>query len=53
MLDHAKNFACVDAHFDEHVAKLQGLVRQPSISPEQRGIRECAALVRLVPNMEP
>lgn len=36
----------IDEHFDEHVAKVQELIRQPSISSENRGIRECAQLIR-------
>ncbi len=36
----------IDQHFDEHVAKVQELIRQPSISPEGKGVRECAQLIR-------
>ena len=36
----------IDERFDEHVAKVQELIRQPSISSENRGIRECAQLIR-------
>ena len=36
----------IDAHADEFVADLQTLVRQPSISAQNIGLRECAALVR-------
>ena len=36
----------IDAHADEFVADLQTLVRQPSISAQDIGLRECAALVR-------
>ncbi len=36
----------IDQHFDEHVANVQELIRQPSISSEGRGIRECAQLIR-------
>ncbi len=36
----------IDAHADECVRDLQRLVRQPSISAQGVGLRECAALVR-------
>lgn len=36
----------IDAHADEFVADLQTLVRQPSISAQNIGLRECATLVR-------
>ncbi len=39
-------FKHIDQHVAEHTARLQELVRQPSISQEGRGIRECAQLVR-------
>src|SRR6185312_4197222 len=39
-------FRHIDAHFDEHVEKIREFVRQPSISAENRGIRECAELLR-------
>lgn len=35
----------IDAHADEAVADLQELVRQPSISAQNVGLRECAELV--------
>jgi acetylornithine deacetylase/succinyl-diaminopimelate desuccinylase-like protein len=41
--------AHIDAHLDEHVANIQRLVRQPSVSLEKTGLRECAEL--LVANM--
>ena len=31
---------------DQHIAKLQELLRQPSISSENVGIKECAELLR-------
>ncbi len=46
MLKRAKIFHYIDQHYDEHLSKLQELVRQPSISAENRGVRECAELVR-------
>ncbi|MDI6806113.1 MAG: peptidase M20, partial [Candidatus Bathyarchaeia archaeon] len=39
-------FKYVESHFDEHLGRLQELVRQPSISAENRGVRECAELVK-------
>jgi acetylornithine deacetylase/succinyl-diaminopimelate desuccinylase-like protein len=35
----------IDAHIDEYVRDLQTLVRQPSISAQNIGLRECAELV--------
>ena len=39
-------FSHMDAHFDQHVARIREFIRQPSISAEDYGIRECAALLR-------
>ena len=36
----------IDAHLDEHIRKIQDLVRQPSVSLEREGLRECAELLR-------
>jgi len=36
----------IDAHADEAIADLQTLVQQPSISAQNIGLRECAAIVR-------
>jgi len=38
--------AYIKLHFDDHIRKIQDLLRQPSISAENLGIRECAELVR-------
>ena len=35
----------IDAHAEEYVGDLQTLVRQPSISAQGVGLRECAELV--------
>lgn len=35
----------IDAHADEYVRDLQILVRQPSVSAQNVGLRECAELV--------
>ncbi len=45
VLDRGKVFAYIDQNIPKHISKLQGLVRQPSISPENKGVRECANLV--------
>lgn len=39
-------FNYIDEHYKDHVQKLQQLLRQPSISAENRGIRECAELLQ-------
>ncbi len=44
-LDRGKVFAHIDKNLPQHIAKLQELVRQPSISPENKGVRDCANLV--------
>ncbi len=44
-LDRAKVFAHIDQNLPKHVARIQELVRQPSISPENKGVRDCANLV--------
>jgi acetylornithine deacetylase/succinyl-diaminopimelate desuccinylase-like protein len=36
----------IDAHLDEHVSHLQRWIRQPSVSAQNKGIAEMAALVR-------
>ncbi|MEX2356155.1 MAG: M20/M25/M40 family metallo-hydrolase [Thermaerobacterales bacterium] len=38
-------YAQIDADLDQHIERLRELVRQPSISGEDYGIRECAELV--------
>lgn len=44
--DHAKVDAYIDAHQPQHVAALQRWLRQPSISAQNVGIAEMAAMVR-------
>src|SRR6266571_254491 len=44
-LDRGKVFAHIDKNLLQHIAKVQELIRQPSISPEDKGIPECANLV--------
>lgn len=41
-----KVFGHIDQHYNEHLSKLQELVKQPSISAENRGVRQCAELVK-------
>lgn len=36
----------IDQHVEEHLQRLQELVSQPSISAENKGIRECAELIK-------
>ncbi len=45
-MDREKVFKHIKDHFEEHVERLRELVRQPSISAENYGIRECANLIR-------
>lgn len=46
ILRKARVFKHIDKHYCEHLSKLQELVRQPSISAENRGVRKCAELVK-------
>jgi len=39
-------YAWIDAHVDEAIGDLQALVRQPSVSAQDVGLRDCAMLVR-------
>ena len=39
-------FKYIDLHVDEHVAKVQEFLRQPSVSAENYGVRQCAELLR-------
>jgi acetylornithine deacetylase/succinyl-diaminopimelate desuccinylase-like protein len=36
----------IDTHVDEHLRKLQEFLRQPSISAENYGVRDCAELLK-------
>lgn len=38
-------FKHIDQHIDEHIKRVQELVKQPSISPQDVGVRDCAKLV--------
>jgi acetylornithine deacetylase/succinyl-diaminopimelate desuccinylase-like protein len=44
--DHSEIYAHVDANIGQHTANLQRWLRQPSISAQNVGIREMAAMVR-------
>jgi acetylornithine deacetylase/succinyl-diaminopimelate desuccinylase-like protein len=46
LLKREKVFEHIDQHYNEHLSKLQELVKQPSISAENRGVRQCAKLVK-------
>lgn len=46
LIDQQKIFGHIDESFAKHLRRLQELVRQPSISAENRGIKECAELVK-------
>jgi acetylornithine deacetylase/succinyl-diaminopimelate desuccinylase-like protein len=39
-------FGYIDGQVDDHIANLQALVRQPSISQEDLGVRECASMLK-------
>ncbi|MFX1487191.1 MAG: M20/M25/M40 family metallo-hydrolase [Promethearchaeota archaeon] len=39
-------FEHIEDNYESHLALLQELVRQPSISAEEQGIRECAELIK-------
>jgi len=39
-------FDYIDKHYEDHLKKLQEFVSQPSISAENRGVRECAELLK-------
>ena len=38
--------AYLDAHFDAHLARTRTFLRQPSISAQNMGVRQCADLLR-------
>jgi acetylornithine deacetylase/succinyl-diaminopimelate desuccinylase-like protein len=45
-MNREKVFTHIEEHYEEHLNSLKELVRQPSISAENFGIRECATLIR-------
>jgi acetylornithine deacetylase/succinyl-diaminopimelate desuccinylase-like protein len=38
-------FNYIDQHIEDHIVKVQELIQQPSISPQDVGVRDCANLV--------
>jgi acetylornithine deacetylase/succinyl-diaminopimelate desuccinylase-like protein len=46
MVNFSKVGKYIDAHAGEHVKKLQEFLRQPSVSAENYGVRECAELLK-------
>jgi acetylornithine deacetylase/succinyl-diaminopimelate desuccinylase-like protein len=46
MLDFSKVNKYIDSHIDEHIKKMQEFIRQPSVSAENHGVRECAELLK-------
>jgi acetylornithine deacetylase/succinyl-diaminopimelate desuccinylase-like protein len=42
---HQDVYDYIDAHFDEHLAKIQAFLRQPSVSAQSLGIAETARMV--------
>src|SRR3972149_12205293 len=36
----------IDAHLNEHTKRMQEFLRQPSVSAENLGIRQCAELLK-------
>lgn len=46
MVDFEKVSKYIDAHLSEHVSKMQEFLRQPSVSAENYGVRECAELLK-------
>lgn len=44
-MDIDKIFRYIDENYEKHIFRLQELVRQPSVSGENLGIRECSELV--------
>ncbi|MDH5788322.1 MAG: M20/M25/M40 family metallo-hydrolase, partial [Candidatus Bathyarchaeota archaeon] len=46
MVDFQKVSKYIDAHLNEHVKKMQEFLRQPSVSAENYGVRECAQLLK-------
>src|SRR5437870_3522500 len=45
MAKHEKIYQYIDEHLDEHIGHIQQWVRQPSVSWDNLGMKESAALV--------
>src|SRR5687767_4580133 len=43
---HPRAYAYIDAHLPEHLENLRRWVRQPSVSAQNQGVREMAAMLR-------
>jgi acetylornithine deacetylase/succinyl-diaminopimelate desuccinylase-like protein len=43
---HAQAYAYIDSHLPEHLENLRRWVRQPSVSAQNQGVREMAAMLR-------
>jgi len=46
MVDFEKVSKYIDAHLNEHISRMQEFLRQPSVSAENYGVRECAELLK-------
>jgi len=46
MVNFEKVSKYIDAHLDEHLTRLQEFLRQPSVSAENYGVRDCAELLK-------
>jgi len=46
MVNFEKVSKYIDAHLNEHIKKMQDFLRQPSVSAENYGVRECAELLK-------
>jgi acetylornithine deacetylase/succinyl-diaminopimelate desuccinylase-like protein len=46
MVNFEKISKYIDVHLNEHIKKLQDFLRQPSVSAENYGVRECAELLK-------
>jgi len=46
MVNFGKISKHIDVHLDEHIKKMQDFLRQPSVSAENYGVKECAELLK-------
>jgi acetylornithine deacetylase/succinyl-diaminopimelate desuccinylase-like protein len=46
MVNFEKVSKYIDLHLDEHIRKMQDFLRQPSVSAENCGVRDCAELLK-------
>ncbi len=47
-MDLSSVYKYIESHRDRFIEELRNLVRQPSISTENKGVKECAELIRLM-----